>query len=600
VTITGVSSPGYSTPEDAYNNPPSNITVQITAWNDGGLNDITFDPQHYLAVDNSEVTFYVGGGNKSIAAITDFSDGWTVDANTLPVWLTITSPALDVSGIAHGLKDVKTTLTLATSSTTTTRSGEFYIVAGNLRKKITVTQSVEEEFSIFITDPVTGKPLDELAFEAGNTTAGALPAARSFRVTWFPASANCGVTLTPVAGMSPFTFNTTGSGVNPVSASPLTGGSALITIQPNALFPNDPNPLSRLDFTVTSGGQYRTAVLYLRQVNNYVILESVAAGYLADGTTTHSFTVKSNCPWLSYLDGGGSDLDNLINWKTLSGGPNPAGEPFKFILNARSNPEPATISFTNSDHSITYTTATIHATVLHLSLAETTYNTNTLAAHSKDVNINTNIPAAQLSATVTGTGGLVTGASIVAGPKLKVNLATNTLTGTSLQTYTVEVKYGGDVMGTLTVTVFGSGWAMVGGKLVGPVSEEMNAMQISENGSLCPTGSSQPRSSAEAIWYEANLGVMAMRTRDKSGNYTSGVQVITDNEVYANGQCVIWLGGRVDAGYYFSSFVLNGQVALAGQTVQISGNNYTRGMLLYANMFGSSMTAYATFRCVVW
>ncbi|MDR1414721.1 MAG: FimB/Mfa2 family fimbrial subunit, partial [Odoribacteraceae bacterium] len=345
VTITGVSAPGYPTPEDAYNNPPSNIAVQITEWNDAGLNDVTFNDQHYLAVDKSELTFYAGGAAKSMEAITDFPTGWTVDANALPAWLTITAPVPDGADIAHGLTNVKTTLTLTAGATSSNRSDEFHIVAGNLRKKIIVTQTTDEEFSLVITD-LARNPISELVFDAGSIGEGTLPAARSFLVTWFPADEDCQVQLTTVAGMTPFTFNTSGIGIDPSILSTLSGGEAMITIQPDAMSPGDPDPTSRLDFFVTSGAQYRMASINLRQINNYVITESVAMEYLADGTTTYFFTVKSNVHWSAIIDGA-ADPETLMDTWTLSGGPNPAGEPFEFVLNPLSTTAMATISFTN-------------------------------------------------------------------------------------------------------------------------------------------------------------------------------------------------------------------------------------------------------------
>jgi hypothetical protein len=583
VNITGVSAHGYPTPEDAYNNPPSNITVQITEWNDGGLDDITFNDQYHLAVDKSTLAFYAGGGSKSMEAITDFPAGWTIEKDAVYDWFTV-SPTIHASTSQQ-------TITVTIPNGTGPRDGHFDIVAGNLHKRIFVTQSAEEEFSIFITDLVTGKTLDELAFEAGNNTEyGALPAARSFRVTWFPVSADCEVTLTPV-GMTPFTFNTTDVGIDPVAASPLTGGSAIITIQPDPLSLNAPNPLSRLDFTVTRGDQHRTAVLYLRQVNNYVIVESVAADYLADGTTTHSFTVKSNCQWLSYLDDGGSDLDDLINWKTFGGGPNPAGESFEFILNVRSNPAPATISFTNLDHSITYTTATIHGASPYLTLDETTYDTNNAAAHSKEVTMSTNIPATQLSATVTGTGGIVTGATIEAGPKLKVNLDANTLVG-STETYTVDVKYNNQTIATLTVRVTGSTFRWVNGKAVAGTLTNTTYRAIISGTSLCPSGSRQPYSEAEARWYETNLGNMSGQTYLLKGTG------INESQTNING-AVVWSGASMltDTGGGIRA------TGLYQGTVYVTTlNNFgypTRGIAVFDNI-GNGVTYTTRFYCVIW
>jgi hypothetical protein len=528
VTITGVSAHGYPTPEDAYNNPPSNITVQITAWNDGGLDDITFDPQNYLAVDKSELTFYAAGGNKSMAAITDFPSGWTVDANDLPTWLTITAPVLDGSDIAHGLQDVKTTLTLAASTTSVPRATEFYIVAGNLRKKIIVTQSAEEEFSIFITD-LSGNPIDELVFGPD----GAIPATKQFRVTWLPADADCDVALAPVSGMPPFTFNTTGTGIDPATASPFTGGSAVITIQPNDLAPGDPDCLSRLDFSVANNGQYRMAVLYLRQINKYIIVEGNAGEYAVGNTTPHTFIVKSNIPWYSMFDGEKGDEFTLVKTKTANGGPNPEGEIFEFTLNNVVGAE-ATFSFKSNENFETYAEARIEGIALpYVTLGETTYSTNATAPSPANISMTTNIPFGELSATVTGSGGLVTSAAIESGPKLKVNFAANPLTDMTFQTYTVQVKHDGQVMATLTVYVSGSGWEPMGGKLVEPTIRFVYVDKFLTDETNCPAGSSTPRSSNDAMWYELWLGSMSIAP----GSIIDGTGIR-----YPNKYGVIWYG----------------------------------------------------------
>jgi hypothetical protein len=391
VTIKEVSDHGYSTANDAYMNKPVNITVQITAWNDAGLDDITFDPQHYLAVDKSEFFFYASGGNKTMEAITDFPAGWTIEKDAVYDWFT-------VAPLTHASTS-RQTITVTIPNGSVPRDGHFDIVAGNLHKRIFVTQSDEEEFSIFITDPVTGEPLDELTFGPG----GAVPAARQILVTWLPADVDCEVAL--ISGTPSFTFDDSGEGIDPVADAPFTGGSKLVTIQPNDLAPGAPDLLSSLDFTVSRGGQYRMASVYLRQVNKYIIVEGNAGEYMVGNTTPYTFTVKSNIPWYSAFDGAKGDEFTLVNTKTANGGPNPAGEIFEFTLHNRPGAE-ATFSFKSTENALTYAAATIEGVAPFLTITEpngvTTVTTHDFGETSTPLNIQLATNATSWKYTVAG------------------------------------------------------------------------------------------------------------------------------------------------------------------------------------------------------
>ncbi|MDR1414181.1 MAG: hypothetical protein LBI96_00040, partial [Odoribacteraceae bacterium] len=519
VTIKEVNDHGYPSANDAYINKPVNIVVQIVPWNDGGLNYITFDGQHYLAVDKSEIIFYAAGGSKSMEAITDFPAGWTIEKDAVHDWFT-------VSPLTHASTSQQTiTVTIPTGNGP--REGFFYIVAGNLRKKIIVKQLAEDEFAIQITDPVTGKPLDELTFGPGNPVTSTYPAARSFNVSWLPANAPCTAEVTSVGVMNPFVFHAG----NPTLTSPFATSPRTFSVQPESILPNQPDRISRLDFSVSHGGQYRTAVVYLRQINDYVTATPNAAGYLADGATLHSFPVRANCPWVAEIS---SNPNNLIipSSITTSGGPNTSGQPFAFKLNASTTGATATVSFKSPDGTLTYATATIQGNAIHVTLAETTYNTTTSDAHTKTVSMTTNIPTNQLTTTITGPGSLVTGASITTAPALMVNLAKHTLT-TTYTTYTVEVKFNGQVMATLTVNVINPDWEIIGGKLVGP-NKSVSFITIQSSNVMCPAGSSQPRTPEEAMWYEANLGSMVSESADQRA-------VIDEDGPHIGEAAVIWL-----------------------------------------------------------
>jgi hypothetical protein len=139
VTIKEVHASGYPTKEEAYANKPSNIKVEILPWNGGGLGHVIFNDQHYLAVDRDELEFPRTGGDQHVSVATDFGS-WTIEDK--PAWVTV-SPNTFTGG--ETVTDITVTADLLASGS---RAGEFYIVAGNLRKKITLLQQQALELSV--------------------------------------------------------------------------------------------------------------------------------------------------------------------------------------------------------------------------------------------------------------------------------------------------------------------------------------------------------------------------------------------------------------------------------------------------------------------
>ncbi|MDR0543810.1 MAG: leucine-rich repeat protein [Odoribacteraceae bacterium] len=292
VVITEVKGHGWPDKETAYDNLPSNIVVTITPWNDGGLNDVVFNDQHYLAVDKNHVTLYRDGSAKSFEAITDYG-GWTIEIPAGSEWI-------EVADMSYTGGETKQTVSVsmkaghALSAGDPDRSGHFYIVAGNLKKEITVTQLNEPEFWIAITDPTSGAPLYNLFFEAGTSTVAPLP--QSFRVTWLPTSiTNLHVTSSTPSG-SPFLYATS----TDFSTSPITDpdGSIDFTVQPpRNIVANE--RAARLDFSVTLDGQSRTLPIFLHQAPQPPTYE-----FSPDGAI---LTLFSNFPHGTTLDGMNTD-----------------------------------------------------------------------------------------------------------------------------------------------------------------------------------------------------------------------------------------------------------------------------------------------------
>jgi hypothetical protein len=283
--------------------------VTITPWNEA-LNEVVFNGQSYLAVDKSVLHFYQEVGYpKNLFVTTDYPDGWTVDE--LPTWLEVVTPSSPYYTIPPAPTGADI-LVLRTKDpyATAHASDEFYIVAGNLRKRITVTRENEAEFYLVITDEYWN-PITELFFEANDGGTNP-PAPQVFRVTWLPVAASLDIAELP--GTPPFEYDDLlyddgiPGGVSyddfaDAGVSPLAGTSspvwpyreAVFMVQPPAAIPNDPARASRVDFSVTSGGRTIMLPLFLRQEEGPLPTYAFSDG----GATLRLF---ANFPW---------DVDNL-------------------------------------------------------------------------------------------------------------------------------------------------------------------------------------------------------------------------------------------------------------------------------------------------
>ena len=327
VVIQQVNAHGWPDEDNARANLPSNIVVEITAWDESDLNDIVFNDQHRLAVDKSALAFHAEGIAKSLRVKTDYPGGWTVE--DLPAWLTL------VSTVPAAAAGVQSTLTLAATPddpgdpNDLPRSGHFYIVAGNLRKEITVTQSLEGEFSLEI-DPW------ELVFYK---TPGA---EKTLTVTPYPTGSDYTLSFTDpgFTWASSFTF--------PASITPAAITS--IPLQPVANATG--NTISKTLLVTLTGplGQAITRAVTIKQLSWEMIFEAITANPYPTAGGTYTFTVTSGGAWK--LEKAAADT-----WLTLGdeSGYHPAVSSYLYTFTLADNsatntpPRTATITVTSSD-----------------------------------------------------------------------------------------------------------------------------------------------------------------------------------------------------------------------------------------------------------
>ena len=255
VVIQSVSGHGYPTPEDAYNNTPANIQVNITEWNDGGMEVVKIDGQHYLSVDRSALTLYTNTLSKTIHAATNYSSGWTIDIpEGFRSWLSVTPGSYDGTS-GEALQEIT-----VEASSADCDPGHFFIVVANLWKRIDVARVNELEYAIAILDTL-GNPVSELFFEAGDASTS--PVKQRFRVEWLPTSI-AAVDILEVPGMKPFTYASDSYNFSANTFAAGTSGVVEFTVRP--LY-NDLSSarVTRVDFSVTDGTRSVMLPLYLRQ-----------------------------------------------------------------------------------------------------------------------------------------------------------------------------------------------------------------------------------------------------------------------------------------------------------------------------------------------
>jgi hypothetical protein len=361
VEVQKVNGHGWPSAKEAFENRPSNIEVTIVPWNEGSLNEIVFSGQSYLAVDKSKVYLYKEGNEKHVEVTTNYRvndatvDSWVIELDDVQFpWLEVSPGRHDGSN-----NEDPQTLTVrvkpgpehAIDAGTPRRDAYFFIVAGNLKKRIDVVQLNEVEFWITITGTDGKTSPGELLFGPGDYANSDYPDPLQFVVTWMPAASTPAVTVTAVGTMAPFDF---GSGDDPTS-DPITNGAAF-TVRPPFMTEAElaVNPFlaraSRLDFSLVLDGQVKMVPIHVRQVNHAIVIEEseVETSYFADGTEQHEFTVRSNAPWVARVPG--TD-EGLFASMTTSGGPDEAGEPFSFVFDTRTgdpDPAPRTVTVTFS------------------------------------------------------------------------------------------------------------------------------------------------------------------------------------------------------------------------------------------------------------
>jgi len=168
VSINSVSSPGFLSPEEAFNSVPINMTSDITVWNGKDV-DVAFDGQYNVKFSQSEFNFFYidydnsSTGNK-LTITTDHPEGWKFekainpDNNNQIAWVL---PQDTVGG--PGTSTV--TLNVTENVWYVPHYADLYFKVGNLSYVIKVSQAGGEQLASANTYLV--KPNHQILFTAG-------------------------------------------------------------------------------------------------------------------------------------------------------------------------------------------------------------------------------------------------------------------------------------------------------------------------------------------------------------------------------------------------------------------------------------------------
>ena len=166
--ITKVENPGTPTPDEALDEAVVGLTVVVEDWTDEYMRGV---PDQYTLTTNKSVITYEAYNDKNGQTIdiwTDYSDGWYLEGldEAESAWLNISAN----SGVDNETKTI--TLTPKADNNGVTRTASFYVVAGNIKKEITVRQPQPSTANCYVRGDGT---YDLIVTIKGNGNDGILP-----------------------------------------------------------------------------------------------------------------------------------------------------------------------------------------------------------------------------------------------------------------------------------------------------------------------------------------------------------------------------------------------------------------------------------------
>jgi len=329
VSITDVKGPGYETDEKAFNSKPLNMKVNIFAWDEAEMNDITWDGPYQLVVDKSKLTLYKEGNlnPQKMKIYTNYPEGWSIEIPEAHDWIEVT-PGSGVNAESTSIEVEVKASPYPDDDQSESRTGYFIIKSGRMQKVIHVTQLNEAELSIEVTPAL-------LTF--GRSGAYSKP----ITVTTYPTGAK--VYFVQLENPNPENSITW----KPGTGFPATGVENRGTYRFQPAENNTGRPLTAT-ITVyvvdeTTNRQVAKQVVVRQLVTDLVFEATVLPLYPAEGGACN-FTVTSDTEWwIGEWSPNEAFVDGKPNINPQVSGTN---EPYSFNLTGNNSWEERIISFT--------------------------------------------------------------------------------------------------------------------------------------------------------------------------------------------------------------------------------------------------------------
>ncbi|MDR0333194.1 MAG: hypothetical protein LBI15_06980 [Dysgonamonadaceae bacterium] len=136
IVIQDVFGSGANTGEIAYDSELVDITATVLQWDLGAEMDVDYSGQYRLVTSSSAFQFVQIASSQTLKIFSDAPGGWKIEGK--PDWITLDWNAGDENNTVDFVDII---ITCNDNSTSSERRGEFYVVTGLLKKKITVNQT---------------------------------------------------------------------------------------------------------------------------------------------------------------------------------------------------------------------------------------------------------------------------------------------------------------------------------------------------------------------------------------------------------------------------------------------------------------------------
>lgn len=168
VNILEVYAPGFDTPDEAAKAPVTRLRYEVMAWQESEMGKVAYDGPYRLSVSLDNIRGGRFGTSGTVYVTTNWPKGWSVEQDPAQSWYKVVRDSAKPDQLV-------VTIDPMAATSTTPRSGSFYVRAGRMRWEIKVSQSATADLDIAIlSDDKATRPLQFVELSQRGVTAPSL------------------------------------------------------------------------------------------------------------------------------------------------------------------------------------------------------------------------------------------------------------------------------------------------------------------------------------------------------------------------------------------------------------------------------------------